>query len=508
MTGQAETPWDGPEGPAPSAAASWLRPPAVLRTLIVGAGRAGRALARDLRDAQNRDAQNTNNAANTNSAANTANPELRPIGFLDDARDPFAAPDSFAALPLLGTLADLPRLVAEHHAEAVVLAIPGLPTPRLRELTTAATNAGAVVRYLPWHSAVLTRDPTASDLRPLDLRALIDGPALHTVSPEVKEIVTGKRVLVTGAAGTLGAEISRHLHAFNPGDLFLLDSDASALHDLCSDLYATPLATDLSDRDQTDRTFRDLRPEIVFHAAGLRHAPVLERRPSLGVKANVLSTDNLVRAAARHGAERFIRISADADPASMLGASQRAAEALLRAAASKSAKKHTSTVYAAVRVGDVLDARTSLLTVLADQIRAGGPVTVTHPNAARRFATVEEAVPLALEAARLATGGEVYTLDVGEPVRITEVIARFTRQYKLPAVPIRYVGAGITALPPATADADRTERIPTAQPQIFTTPATTNLAEHPALADHLDKLYKAAAKNRDPKVRQMLARYS
>ncbi|MEY9859136.1 FlaA1/EpsC-like NDP-sugar epimerase [Catenulispora sp. GAS73] len=470
MTGQAEAPWDGSQGPA-----SWIRPPAVLRALVVGAGRAGRALVRDL-----------HGAAGSRGAEDQ---ELRPIGFVDDARDPFAdrgaRPEP--ALPLLGTLPDLAHLVAEHQAEAVLLAIPGLPTARIRELTATAIGAGAVVRYLPWHSAYLPREATSSDLRPLDVRALIDGPEPHAVSPEVKEIVTGKRVLVTGAGGALGAELSRHLHAFNPGELFLLDGDEAAVHRLRPDLYATPLTTDLADRDQTDRTFRDLRPEVVFHAAGLRQASVLERRPSLGVRANVLSTDNLVRAAARHGTERFVRISPDADQASMLGASQRAAEAVIRAAADKSTKKRTNTVFAAVRVGDVLDAHGSLLTVLADQIRAGGPVTVTHPDATRCFATVEEAVALTLEAARAATGGEIYTLDLGEPARIADVVARFTRQYKLPEVPIRCVSSSQKAKNPRPSE-------------------PTEPADYADLPERLDKLYKAAEKNRDPKVRQMLAK--
>lgn len=475
MTGQAEAPWDGSQGPV-----SWIRPPAVLRTLVVGAGRAGRALTRDLRGATG--------------PHGAEGRELRPIGFVDDARDPFANREALPepALPLLGTLPELAHLVAEHEAEAVLLAIPGLPTARIRELTAAAICAGAVVRYLPWHAAYLPREVTSSDLRPLDIRGLIDGPEPHVVSPEVKEIVTGKRVLVTGAAGALGAELSRHLHAFSPGELFLLDGDASAMRRLCPDLYATPLTTDLSDRDQTDRTFRDLRPEVVFHAAGLRQASVLERRPSLGVKANVLSTDNLVRAAARHGTERFVRISTDADPASTLGASQRAAEAVIRAAAARSAKKRTNTVFTAVRVGDVLDAHGSLLTVLADQIRAGGPVTITHPDATRSFTTVEEAVALALEAARTATGGEVFTLDVGEPTRIADVVARFTRQYGLPEVPIRCVGSRPQSNPRRAEHAEPTD--------------PTQPADYADLPDRLDKLYKAAEKNRDPKVRQMLAK--
>lgn len=490
MTGQAESPWAGPEG-----SPTWTRRPAGLRTLIVGAGRAGRALARELGESETGG--------------------LHPIGFLDDASpdntsfdtpnlDDDASPDKQPPLPLLGALADLPRLTTDHAVEAVVLAIPGLPPSRTRDLAHAATAAGAVVRYLPWYAAALSREATAADLRPLDVRALIDAPEPPVVSPEAKEIVTGKRVLVTGAAGALGSELCRQLHAFNPASLFLLGTDEQVLRSLRADVWGEVLTTDLLDRDETDQIFRELRPEVVFHAEALRQAAVLERRPSHGVKVNVLGTDNLVRAAARHGTERFVQLATDADPASMLGASQRVAETVVLAAAHKAAKpgkKHrTEAVFTAVRIGDVLDARGSLLTTLADQIRAGGPVTVTHPDATRSFATAEEAVALTLEASRIATGGEVFTLDVGEPTRITEVISRFTRQYHLPEVPIRFVGQrhGRTTR--------NAERIPTSQPQIFTTPAATDPADYAHLPEQLDKLYKAAAKNRDPKVRQMLVK--
>jgi FlaA1/EpsC-like NDP-sugar epimerase len=485
----------------------------MLRTLIVGAGRAGRALARDL--------------------AEHPGYGLHPIGFLDDAAAETGTASETASEtetgtgtettpPHLGTLADLPRLVAEHRAHAVALAIPGLPAPRIHELTDAAVGAGAAVRYLPWHTAVLSREAAGSDLRSLDIRALIDGPRPAVVSPEVKEIVTGKRILVTGAGGPLGAEICRQLHAFSPGALFLLDGDERALDRLRADLwgdapldesYAALLTVDIGDREQTDHVVRELRPEVVFHAAGLRNASVVERRPSRGVKANVLGTDNLVRAAMRHGTERFIQFSvsvpasasasADADPASMLHATHRIAEAVVQAAGHKRAKRGAETVFATVRVGDVLDARDSLLTFLADQIRAGGPVAITHPEASRCFATVEEAVALALDASRMAAGGEIYLLDLGKPVRVTDVVSRFTRQYKLPGVPIRYVGPGCER-----AGGTRSRiRVSTPQPQIFkTAPPDTDPVEYARLPERLEKLYKAADKNRDPKVRQMLAK--
>lgn len=473
MTGQADSPRRSPPG---------------LAAVVVGAGRTGQALVRDLQDHEEHG--------------------LRPVAVLGDTElDNTNLGDTDLGDTDLGdtdaTATDLARLITRHEAEAVVLAIPDLPAPRFRHLADTATRAGAVVRYLPWYAVALHRAAKGSDLLPLDIRALIDSPAPHVVSQDVKEIVTGKRVLVTGAGGALGSEFSRQLHAFNPSALFLLDSDEQSLLRLRTDIWGDELTTDLRDREQTNDLFRRFRPELVVHAAGRKQASVLERRPSLGVKANILSTDNLVRAAAKHGAERFVHISTDADPASMLGATQRVAEAIVLGAASKTGKKHhPGTAFAAVRIGDALDARASLLTTLPAQIRAGGPVTITHPDATRCFATVEESVALALEAGRMATGGELFTLDLGEPMRITEVIARFTRHYKLPEVPIRYVGTRQHAW-----NREPAERIPTAQPQIFTVPVGADPAEYAHLPEWLDKLYRAADKNRDPKVRQMLAKH-
>ena len=474
MTGQAYSPWGGPEGSAIRA-----RRPAVLRTLIVGAGRAGRALAREL-------------SADQSSG-------LQPIGFLDDA----STPSSRRPLPLphLGTLADVRRLTTEHAAEAVVLAIPGLPPSRTRELAHAATGAEAVVRYLPWYIAALSRKAIASDLRPLDIRALIDAPEPHVVSPEVKEVITGKRVLVTGAASPLGSEICRQLHAFSPAALFLLDTDEAALHRVRTELWgeqpldasdAALLTTDIRDRDQTDQAFGGPQTRSRLPRRRARwHAAVLERRPSHGVKKRSC-TDNLVRAAARHGTERFVQLSTERPglDARRLTARRGSRRPRRRAQGSQAGKEAPhEAAFTAVRIGDVLDAHGSLLTTLADQIRAGGPVTVTPPDAARCFATVEEAIALTLEASRIATGGELYTLDLGEPTPITEVVSRFTRQYNLPEVPIRHVGVRHGGKSPSAA-----ERTPTSQPQIFRAAAITDPADYAQLPERLDKLYRAAAR--------------
>jgi FlaA1/EpsC-like NDP-sugar epimerase len=416
-----------------------------LRALIVGAGQAGRALVDDLH--------------------RNADHGLLPIGFVDDAPD--LETDPTLPLPLLGTLGDLARLVAEYRAEAVALAIPGLAPDRTREVVDAAIGAGAVVRYLPWFTAYSSRGATGSDLRPLDVRSLVRGPEPYVVSPEIKEIIAGKRVLVTGADDSIGSELCRQISPFNPSELCRAEHNDT-------------------DRGRVSEIFRDLRPEVVFHAAANTHALQLERRPSEAVKINVSGTDNLVHAASRYGTERFVLISREADPTSVLGASQRVAELIVKAAAHK---QSTEAVFTTVRIGAALNPHDSLLTTLADQIRAGGPITLTHPNAAHCFASIEEAVALALEAARTAAGGEIHTPDLGEPVRITDVVARFTRQYRLPDVPIRFVG-----LPQSE------------KPRSSKAIADIDPAEYAKLPASLDKLHSAAMKNRDPRVRQMLMR--
>ena len=493
MTESADIPSGEPELPR-----AVTRPSHTLRTLIVGAGQAGRSLARDLRRVEDFG--------------------LLPVGFVDDAPEKQGGIDLESKLPVLGTLEDIARLVTENEAEAVVLAIPGLPAARMRELTAAATGAGATVRYLPSFIAALQRDVVGSDLRSLDVKALIGRQELHVVSPEVKEIIAGKRVLVTGAGGSIGSELCRQVYAFAPSALYLLDHDESNLHRLQLEIWGEALLSDESnsdlliadirDRHRMDQIFRDLKPEVVFHAAAHKHLPLLERHPSEGVKSNAQGTDNLVRAAVKYGAERFILISTDkaADPTSILGASKRLAEIVVQGAAYQAKQEGSETVFAGVRFGNVLGSRGSLLTVLAEQIRAGGPVTITHPDATRFFMTIEEAVGLVLEAGRMAGGGEIYVLDMGEPVRIVDLVPRFTQQYNLPEVPIRFTGLRQGEKLDETLFSGKEERIPTVQPRIFSTVSHVEPSVFATLPDKLDRLYRSAKKNRDDKVREQLAK--
>ncbi|HET8599732.1 MAG TPA: nucleoside-diphosphate sugar epimerase/dehydratase [Segeticoccus sp.] len=452
-----------------------------LRTLIVGAGEAGRALARDLRSVRTFG--------------------LAPIGFLDDDTSRRVV----RKLPVLGRLHDLLRVCAEQRVQVVVLAIPGLPTAEVRRLAMVAARVGASVRHLPSFIALLQRDVVGTDMRDLQIGSLIGRPELHVQSPELRDTLTGRRVLVTGAGGSIGSELCRQVKGFEPEKLIMLDHDESNLHRLQLELEGQALlddadivVADIRDRDRMHQVMRDHRPDIVFHAAALKHLPMLERHPCEGVKSNVLGTQNVVQAAVAHGVQRLVFISTDkaADPTSVLGATKQLGEQVVRAAAGG------PTVTAAVRFGNVLGSRGSLLTILAQQMRSGEPITVTHPDVTRYFMTIEEAVGLVLEASRLASGGETFVLDMGDPVRITDLVANFAAQLGLPCEDITYTGLRPGEKLHEALFSDSEERLATDHPRIF----STRGAHRTGAALELEDLYAAAARNEAPEVGEQLGR--
>lgn len=466
-----------------------------LRTLVVGAGSAGSALVRDL--------------------VRTPEFGLDPVGVLDDDPGKIGTrlPAGERTVPVLGPLDRLTELALEHGAQVVALAIPGLGHQTVRKLATAAAAAGASVRYLPSFLAALRREVVGSDMRTLDVNRLIGRREVHVASPDVRSVIAGRRVLVTGAGGSIGSELCRQVHAFGPSALYMLDHDESNLHRLQLDIWGEALLTDESlviadirDRPRIQQIFRDLRPEVVFHAAAHKHLPLLERHPSEAVKSNVLGTDNLVEAALATGVERFVLISTDkaADPTSVLGASKRLAELIVQANA-RDARNLGTGVFSAVRFGNVLGSRGSLLSVLAEQMRSGGPVTVTHPDVTRFFMTIEEAVGLVLEAGRMAQGGEVFVLDMGEPVRIVDLVHNFARQVSLDvdAVEIRFTGLRAGEKLNEALFSEGEERLPTDHPRIFATVAGEGAGPED-LAGGLTGLYRSAEGNADEEVRRRL----
>jgi len=352
--------------------------------------------------------------------------EYLPVAMLDD--DPDKRRLRIYGVPVLGDRSAMALAAAKTGASVLVIAIARASGTAIRDLTAEAERCGLVPKVVPSVAELLSgveriegvRDPRISDLlgrRPVQIDvASMSG---HFV---------GKRILVTGAGGSIGSELCRQLHRFEPAELIMLDRDESALHAVQLDLHGRALLdedgsvlADIRDPRRVRQVFEQFQPQIVFHAAALKHLPLLERYPAEALKTNVWGTWTVLEAAAECGVQSFVNISTDkaADPVSVLGYSKRVAERLTAHMARKAAG-----TYLSVRFGNVLGSRGSVLTALSAQVAAGGPVTVTHPEVSRYFMTADEAVQLVLQAAVIGRDGEVLVLDMGEPVRIADMARR------------------------------------------------------------------------------------
>ncbi|GBD22534.1 UDP-N-acetyl-alpha-D-glucosamine C6 dehydratase [bacterium HR29] len=379
------------------------------RLLIVGAGETGQLLAREL---QNRPASN-----------------YQPIGFLDN--DPKKLNTRIHGLRVLGTDADLERIVREYDVDMVAIATPGAPGSAIRRIVAACQRVNVPVRIVPSvdHWVLGGRGDA---LRELTLDDLLGREPVEVDVQRCAASVRDKSVLVTGAAGSIGSELCRQLLAFQPRELHLLDNNESGLYDLSLEL--APLAPqtalrlwvgDIADVPTVERVFREARPQVVYHAAALKHVPLMEEHPDQAFRVNVFGTLAVARAARAAGAERFVLISTDkaVRPASVMGATKRIAE-LIVAAFARTADR---TSFVAVRFGNVMGSRGSVVPTFLRQIERGGPVTVMHPDMMRYFITIPEAVSLVIQAGAFGGRGSVYMLDMGEEVSILELAERMIR---------------------------------------------------------------------------------
>jgi FlaA1/EpsC-like NDP-sugar epimerase len=450
------------------------------RTLILGAGDAGRTLARDLQ----------------------RSPEygLTPIGFLDDVQK-----SRVDRLPVFGALCEVARVVRTHRADVVIVAIPSMPPIELAALMRAAVRSGSRVRYLPSFHAAVQRDTRGGDLCDVPPAALLGREEVHVVRQSTQATVRGRRVLVTGAGGSIGSELCRQIRSYGPAALFMLDHDESNLHRLQLEVSGEALldtdeliVADIRDEARVRQVFETFRPQVVFHAAAHKHLPLLERHPCEGVKSNVLGTEHLIDAATATGVERFVLISTDkaAAPTSVLGATKRLAELLVRSRAGG------VTRIASVRFGNVLGSRGSFLHTLAHQIARHEPVTVTDPDVDRFFMTVEEAVGLVLEAGAMAESGETFVLDMGEPVRIVSLVESYATYVGASDVKIRFTGLRPGEKLNETLFSDAEDRVRTAHPRISATAGGVLPAD---LTDRLSLLYDSAANNMPEQTRKLLA---
>jgi FlaA1/EpsC-like NDP-sugar epimerase len=365
----------------------------------------------------------------------------RPVALLDD--DPDKRRLRVHGIPVRGNRMRMAEVAAATGATVLVIAIARSSGTAIRDLTARAELCGLTPKVVPTITELISggariegvRDPRISDL-------LGRRPILTDVAAIAGQFA-GKRILVTGAGGSIGSELCRQLDQFAPAELLMLDRDESALHQVQLALHGRALLdsdetllADIRDPRRVREVFERFRPQIVFHAAALKHLPLLERYPAEAVQSNVLGTQTVLEAAAACGVESFVNISTDkaADPVSVLGYSKRIAERLTAHMAGQSDGS-----YLSVRFGNVLGSRGSVLGALSAQVKAGGPLTVTHPEVTRYFMTVDEAVQLVLQAAVIGGTGEVLILDMGEPVRIADIARRLSAQSAHP-VDIVYTG--------------------------------------------------------------------
>ncbi|MEO5919631.1 MAG: nucleoside-diphosphate sugar epimerase/dehydratase [Pseudolysinimonas sp.] len=352
--------------------------------------------------------------------------KYRPVGLIDD--NPKRRNVWFDGVPVLGTGSELLQVARATEATILVIAIARVDSDMLRTISDAAAKAGLVVQVLPSLEEVLGGKTHLRDLRDLSIEDLIGRHPVDTNLDSIAGYLTGKRVLVTGAGGSIGSELYRQILRFSPGELMMLDHDETGLqttqlsasgHGLLD--TAEVLLADIRDPEALGAIFSERRPEVVFHAAALKHLPMLEQFPEEAWKSNVLGTRNVLEAALAVGVETFVNISTDkaAFPTSVLGDSKRLGEMLTAGVALRSGRR-----YLSVRFGNVLGSRGSMLPMFSALIESGGPLYVTDRDATRFFMTIPEACQLVVQAGAIGEPGEVLILDMGEPVRILDVAKR------------------------------------------------------------------------------------
>jgi FlaA1/EpsC-like NDP-sugar epimerase len=347
---------------------------------------------------------------------------LIPVVVLDD--NPHKHGRSLRGIPVVGPVAELPELSEKYNVHQALLAVRSADREFVRRAAAAAEEAGLPLKVLP-PPAERMGGRTVSDFRDLRIDDLLGRHQVETDLRAVEELLRGRRLLITGGGGSIGAEIARQVARYKPAELVLLDHDETHLYEAAAST-AFPVAQELIDiRDgrALQAAFDLYRPDIVFHAAAHKHVPLLEEHPSEAALTNVVGTQNVIGAAASTSVGRLVFISTDkaVRPTSVMGASKRLGEYLVMTGAAPAAK------WCAVRFGNVLGSRGSVVPTFMRQIAMGGPVTVTDPRMTRYFMSVEEAVQLVLQAAALSEGGEIFMLEMGQPVRILELAERMIR---------------------------------------------------------------------------------
>ncbi|MFC3039861.1 polysaccharide biosynthesis protein [Virgibacillus xinjiangensis] len=397
------------------------------RTLIVGAGAAGAMIARQLKNEQN-------------------NTELCPVAFVDD--DLTKQKMQVYNLPVVGTVRGIKEAVDEMEIEQIVIAIPSLQSQELNKIVAECNKTDAKVQMIPKIEDLMTGKVSVSHLKNVEVEDLLGRDPVELDINAIADYVEGQTVMVTGAGGSIGSELTRQLMRFSPDKILLVGHGEFSIYSIDMELRRTfddteteivPLIADVQDRERIFEIVDTHQPAIIYHAAAHKHVPLMEHNPHEAVKNNVIGTKNVAEAADTFGVGKFVMVSTDkaVNPTNVMGATKRIAEMVVQDLAQRSRTK-----FVAVRFGNVLGSRGSVIPLFKRQIEQGGPVTVTDPEMTRYFMTIPEASRLVIQAGTLAKGGEIFVLDMGEPVKIVDLAKNLIRLsgYTEEEIPIEFSG--------------------------------------------------------------------
>lgn len=403
-------------------------PTKIERTIIVGAGEGGRILQNSL-------------------IGTPTSGEIDIIGFVDD--DPNKVGTYLSGKKVLGTLSDLPQLIKENQIDMVTIAIPSLPRTRLQEIFGKLSETTVKVNAMPSMEELASGKISISRLKEIDVVDLLGREEVKLDMNSIKDQITGKVILVTGAGGSIGSELCRQVMKFNPKKLLLLGHGENSIYQIHQEMLNThkgnqtefvPIIADVQDRKLIFELMAEYKPDIVYHAAAHKHVPLMEYNPREAVKNNVYGTKNVAEAAKANNVKNFVMISTDKanHPTSVMGSTKRMAEMIVT-----SLNEPGKTKFSAVRFGNVLGSRGSVIPLFRKQIAKGGPVTVTDFRMTRYFMTIPEASRLVIQSGALAKGGEIFILDMSEPVKIVDLAKNMIRLSGYTEDEIEIVESGI-----------------------------------------------------------------
>lgn len=406
------------------------------RTLVVGAGQAAKMILTDI--------------ANANADPNNPSRNLLPVCLVDD--DPRKRDTKLMGIEVVGTTKDIPRICNEFNIKLILFAIPSCTEEERKAIMELCSQTECRIKMVPYLSQLLFDDDKPqllNQVKDIKIEDLLGRDPITFDRTEIKNFIENKVCMVTGGGGSIGSELVRQIAKYSPKQVIIVDIYENNAYDIQQELKLeyddslnlVTLIASVRDYDKMDSIFAQYKPQVVFHAAAHKHVPLMETSPAEAVKNNIFGTWNMVTIAEKHGVEKFVMISTDkaVNPTNVMGATKRCCEMIVQYMSQKGSK----TEFVTTRFGNVLGSNGSVIPLFRRQIEAGKPVTVTHPDIIRYFMTIPEAVSLVLQAGAMASGGEIFVLDMGDPVKITTLAENLIRMYgKVPYkdVEIRFTG--------------------------------------------------------------------